>query len=401
MLSIDVLNYDCLIHVFMFLDVENLTNMVTVNENLYLAAAKIVFKRKFQNEFTILDSSCERTTSNYISRLKYFGDLITKLHISLPLPQLQRILEAVNVNCKESLIEFGFHYFNENFSNDDLNTMGHFIRHLDSFVHLRALECKYGDLHTNYGKFDSLQICIPEIPSLKEMTIDGFGGLLDQNTKKSIESNPQIQELTLSTRFETLHSSYLSYIASKLTQLKSLDLRFAVFFPLDGSSTPLNFNFLEKLKVVCYFNLPENILPFSGDLMYKLEQLDYICATTNDQVIHIVSHLKQLKKLKIGACGLDDNHLIILAKNLEKIELLHIADLPSNQATQFLFTSEGIRRFLNERKELAYLFISMNQGNTNVNHELVVNIKQALRDTDWTVLLQNFTEIRYIVICKC
>lgn len=304
-------------------------------------------------------------------------------------------------NCIESVTEFGFHFADIDLSNGDLNVIGQFIRHVDSFAHLRVLQCKYGDLNTNSGKFDSLDIYIPNIPSLKEIRIDGFGGTLDENTKKSIDSNPQIEVLSLWTGYENLRASYLTYIASKLTQLKSLDLRFAVFFPLDGSPAPLNFECLEELKVVCYFNLSGNILPFAGDMMNKLEHLDYICATTNDHVINIVSQFKQLKKCKIGAYGLIDNHLRLLAQNLKKIEWLDIKDLPSNEETKFSFTSEGISKFLNECNELQYLFIAIKQENWDVNKELVVNIKHVLDNTEWTVLEQNFTETRYIVIFKC
>lgn len=400
MLTLDVLDYDCLISVFMFLDVENLTNVVAVNEERYLAAAKVVFKRKFQHENTILDSNSTRVTTNYIIRLNYFGDLITKLSITVPLPQTHQILQAIHVNCRQSLSEFLFLHDDNSSTDDDSNAIRLFIQHLDDFPHLVSLHCKYGkygELNTNSGSFDRLDIRIPTVPSLKTLTIDGFVGCLEKNSKNLICSNPQIEEFSLWTGFENLYASYLKYIADKFLHLKTLNLRFAVYFP-NEPITPLNFKCLETLKVVSFFSLAGNLLPFSGDTMDKLEDVEYICTKTSDQLIKIVSQFKQLKQLKIGSHGLVDEHLLCLARNLKKLEIFQISNLPSDDVTVLSFSANGIKAFLDTRKEFQLLSITIKETDYVENEELTTDIKEILYNTKWTVLEPNRMENRYVII---
>lgn len=394
MLTMDVLNDDCLMRVFDLLDIDDLTNVIETNPNRYLDAGRSVFKRKFQNNVTILGGS-DTIPTNYINRLNHFGDLFLKLRIHFPLPQINQILHAIGDNCKGTQTELEIYFSDDCIDQNVLEALRLFMQNLTTFSHLRELTFKYGEQESLPGNFDDLDIIIPQISSLKKLIIYGFGGSLNRNLKKSFGSNPQIEELNLIIGFEDLHSSYLTFIAEKLTQLKSLDLRFAYFFDMDGSSTPLNFKCLETLKVVCYFG---NVLPFSGTLMNKLENLDYICVMTSDQMIKIVSQFHQVKKLKIGAHKLTDNHLMILAKNLEKIEFLDIFDPPADGGTKFLFTAEAIKEFLNKRDELNCLFISMQENSIDANEELISNIKHVLNDTEWVVLEQNFPGKRYIVI---
>lgn len=403
-LTLDVLNYDCLISVFMFLDVETLANVVAAHKELYLDAAKTVFKRKFQNEITILDSSSTLLTTNYILRLQYFGEEIKKLIIKVPLPQMHQIFDAIHANCQQSLIEFGLHlaqsYENNSSMGYDLNAIRNFTHQLDIFIHLHSLQCKYGDLHSKTGRFDHLDISIPSIPSLKKLTIDGFGGRLENNTKMFIQSNPQIEEFTLIAGYDNLHANYITYIAEKLIRLKTLVLCFAVLLPTDSFLHRVNFESLEKVKVTYFFNLATNFLPFLGYTMNKLDSLDYLCTTTNNELILIVSQFEHLKKLKIGSDGLVDEYLVTLAENLKEIKIFEIADVLHtlyNQPIMASYTAEGIKAFLEICKDLQYLYISLQKMNYKMNKELISNVKQLLRCTKWTVM-ELPTEERIIIV---
>lgn len=401
MLTIDVLNEDCLIAVFKYLDVESLTNVVTVNKDRHLAAAQTVFKTKFASEPTLLDSSDESMADNYLLRFNYFGDCITELSIKIPLPKLRSILTEIQEHCEQSLQELIFHYDcddSNSLKSDDLAATSWFFEHLDHFSHLSSLHCKYGDLHSDCGSFDRLNVDIPKVPSLNKLTIDGFGGRLEQNLADFLILNPQIEEFSLFTGHENLRASFLKFIAEKLLRLKFMDIRFAVFFPLDGGSEPLNFENLEKLRVVSFFSLSGNDLPFFGDTMNKLQDLEYTGVTTSDRLITVVSQFKQLKQLNIGSYGLTDDQLMILANNLEKLEFFRITDLPSDYETPASFTADGIKDFLDIRTELKHFFISFKEINYDVNMELISEIKEVLRNTQWVVLEQNFTDTRYLVI---
>ncbi|KAJ6646267.1 hypothetical protein Bhyg_01478, partial [Pseudolycoriella hygida] len=68
--------------------------------------------------------------------------------------------------------------------------------------------------------------------------------------------------------------------------------------------------------------------------------LDYVCTTTNYQLVDIVSQFKSLKTLKIGSNGLLDEHLYTMALSLENIEIVEIVDLHSNRETLLSFTAE-------------------------------------------------------------
>lgn len=397
MLTINVLNEDCLIAVFTFLDVESLTNVVTVDKVRHLAAAQTVYKRKFASGPTILDSNDQSMAENYLLRLNYFGDYITDLTIKVP--KKRSIMTAIHDRCQQSLNKLMFHYDSESSSGDDDQTATHwFFERLDHFPNLRSLHCKYGELQSNTGSFDRLNVRIPKVPSLNQLIIDGFGGRLEKNLVDFLELNPQIEEFFLWTGYENLYASYLKYIAEKMLRLKVLDIRFAVFFHLDGGSEPLNFENLEKLRVVSFFNLENNYLPFLGDTINKLEDLDYTAVTTTNQLINIVSQFKQLKQLKIGSYGLVDDQLMTLANNLEKLKFFQISVLPSNYETPASFTANGIKKFLDIRTELNILTISFKENDYDVNMELISDIKQIFCTTRWVVLEQNFTETRYIVI---
>lgn len=401
MLTINVLNEDCLIAVFKFLDVESLTNVVTVDKVRHLAAARTVFMRKFASDPTILDSNDQSMAENYLLRLNYFGDYITDLTIKESLPKKRSIMTAIHDRCQQSLNKLMFHYDSESSSEDDDLTATHwFFERLDHFPNLRSLHCKYGDLQSSAGSFDRLNVRIPKVPSLNKLIIDGFGGRLEKNLVDFLELNPQIEEFSLWTGYENLYASYLKYIAEKMLRLKVLDIRFAVFFPLDGGSEPLNFENLEKLQVVSFFNLANNCLPFLGDTINQLEDLEYTAVTTTNKLIDIVAQFKQLKQLKIGSYGLVDDQLMTLANNLEKLEFFRIADLPSNYETPATFTANGIKNFLDIRTDLNILSISFEENNYDVNMELISDIKEIFGTTRWVVLEQNFTETRYIVIFK-
>lgn len=252
---------------------------------------------------------------------------------------------------------------------------------------MRSLHCKYGDSNSDCGSFDRLNVRVPKIPSLDKLIIDGFGGRLERNLVNFLGLNPQIEDFSLWTGFEILRASFLKYIAETLVRLKRMDIRFAVFFPLDGGSEPLNFENLEKLA--------NNELPFFGDTMTKLQELNYTGATTTDRLIAIVSQFKQLKQLHIGSYGLTDNQLMTLARNLEKLEVFKINDLPSDYETPASFTADGIKNFLDRRTEVQHLLII---SSNDVNVELISQIKEVLCNTPWIVLEQNFTETRCIVI---
>lgn len=111
MLTINVLNEDCLIAVFKFLDVESLTNVVTVDKVRHLAAARTVFKRKFVSDPTILDNSDQSTAENYLLCVTYFGDSLSKLSIKVPLAKERSILTAIHERCQQSLNELMFHFY--------------------------------------------------------------------------------------------------------------------------------------------------------------------------------------------------------------------------------------------------------------------------------------------------
>ncbi len=399
MLTIDVLHHDCFIPVFMYLDFDSLINVVTVNKDQHLAAARTVYQRKFRSECVILDSSCASTVANYLLALNYFGDLMTKLTIKVPLPQMRSILKEIHDRCHESLNELKFWHADTTDNNDPAATQW-FFRNLDDFKHLRSLHCKYGDLHSDSGRLDRLAIRIPRIPSLTKLKIDGFGGRLQTNSIKSIRSNQQIEEFSLYTGYENLHASYVKFIGENLVRLKALDLRFAVMFPMDAGLVPMGLNLenLEKLRVLCYFNSAITFLPFYGDTMNKLEDVDYTATTTNFQLINLVSQFKQLKRLKIGSYGVEDEHLTILADNLTNLDVLNISDLPCKQPTPLTFTANGVREFLDVRNDIKYLYIAIKEINYEVNMELISDIKQILLWTQWTVSEKNLTGDRCIVI---
>lgn len=388
MLTLDILDHDCLISVFMFLDVENLTNVAAVHEEQYLAAAQLVYKRKFRNDRMNLDGSITAS----LNRLKFFGDSTTKVSIKVPLPQTHQILRAIREYCQESLTEFTFHHDDVSSTAEDLMTIRWFFRHLDDFHQLLSLQLKYGHLHSESSRFDYLGIRMPTVTSLTKLSIVGFGGCLENNSSEFIRLNPQIEEFCLWTGYENLHSSYLKYISETLLQLRTLELRFAVYYPLDAGLISLNFDCLEKLKIVCFFNFSTSFLPFSGDTMNNLLDLDYICTRTNFQLINIAAQFTQLKRLRIGSYGLEDEHLMILAQHLQQIEYFVIADLPSKHEVKFAFTAQGIKDFLNTRRELRYLFISIIEINYNANKELISDIKQILYKTKWSVLEQSLQE---------
>lgn len=394
MLTINVLNEDCLIAVFKYLDVESLTNIVTVDKIHHLAAARTVFKRKFTS--TCLDTNDESVAENLLRRLNYFGDYITELRVNVPLAKKRIILTSAIDCCRQSVNTLMFHYkYSHSSEDDDPTATNWFFEHLDRFTQLRSLHCKYGNLQSRPGSLDRLKIRIPNVRSLNKVIIDNFGGRLEQNSVDFFELNPQIEEFSLRTGYENLYASYLKYISEKMVCLKVLDIRFGVFFQLADRSEPIKFENLEKLRVVSFFNIANanNDLPFFGDTMNKLEDLNYTAVTTTNRLISIVSQFKRLKHLKVGSYGLVDDQLVTIANNLEKLEFFEIVDLPSNQETPASFTANGIKNFLDIRTELDYLIISFEEINYEVNVELIFGIKQILCTTPWTVLEQNSTRI--------
>lgn len=403
MLTIDVLNLDCFIAVFKYLDLQSLVNVVTVNKDRYFSAAQFVFKTKFASDPTILGTSDESMVDDYLLRFKYFGDCITELNIKTSLPKLSLILTQINEHCKQSLKKLMFHYDDLGLlTSDDLTVASWFLERLDRFLHLRSLHCKYGDLNTECGDFHSLNVRMPRIPSLSTLIVDGFGGLLSPNLIHFLKLNPQIEEFSLFARNTDLDRHFPIFIADKLLRLRSLDIRFGDYLA-NGAPQPLHFENLERLRVVFSHDSPRNQFLFLGGMMNKVQDLHYTSVTASDTFITIiVSQFQQLKQLNISSYKLTDDQLIILAEHLENLECFKVTESLIDLDSSVSFTANGIKNFLLLRTELQRFIISLWTYSYGLNIELFSKIKDILQNTQWAIAVveKNSTETQFVITSK-
>lgn len=253
------LNDDCLEHIFLYLTLEDLLNIVHTNKQLK-PAADLAFARNFgRGKFVHLKSSnylCISKTervqiTNPYRLLRCFGHLISKQRI-----EHHTMLKYVNQYCSESTIEIELYgtirsYIKKPFRNvETVSSQFHslnwrFNRLTELFPNVRTLS-----FHSWTAKPKYFAVNFPYLNQLEIVAAFWSPGrrCRVENCVNMLRLNPQIRNLYLGSHSH--HDVTLLRVASQHLQfLEHLHLSYSNYRYMNFEGEFVNFAYLKELKI--------------------------------------------------------------------------------------------------------------------------------------------------------
>lgn len=372
------INYDCLLHIFQYLDVDTLVSIAEADHR-FIEAAAAIFSR-YNRQFDVMhlsprvDLRCDlinycQNPSNIEPFFRHFGHLISNLNVDFVLSKKVDIDfgKLLQEHCGTSLVSMNLACYRET----------EFQSNEKPFIALKQLKVFRGTL----SKWSQINVRCPNLnrlelfevklnrphsievnfPQLKHLQIyNKMDKIPKTNICEMLRLNPQLEELTLQCDYDI---DFLELLGQNLRMLKTLEIwspkdRFSSFgdrkirfetvnkFALKASDDewkpivemPFEFVGLQELSFNCYNVFKGPIMEFvmrCGDLI-KLKLipcLDEIDDLAVDDLKKVIKSCPQLEELTFCADNLREADIIQFlsdGKHLEKVTMLILTLLLSS-----------------------------------------------------------------------
>lgn len=349
---ISILNDDCLLEIFQYLNLKDLANVCNVCQCFRAVAFRsFVVTHKYRIALPV-DSEYEVTNDTTSPILKEFGQDVTDLRVSFPVnPEFNLNLEIYS-DLRLSIISTIVELVGESLEKlclENLQVFDFNTRTVNSllaiFARIKVLKLSTFDRDATPCYLDFRTLC----PAMMKLKLAG-DFIIDA------VKYPQLTNLTIQ-RNRLLDSDMAEEMLPQFyaanPQLRKLKIKEMNYSTALTDLKTANLHDLEKLSVECY-NLPANDFVVLQQMpkLNKLRLSGIFASDNLEKTICILSQLKELKYLEMIMTErynptINENDLVRLARNLTNLESLLI--------DKAKITSNGLIAFIEHAPKLHHL----------------------------------------------
>lgn len=377
--SLDVLNDDCLLHLFDFLNIIDLLKIHKLS-NRYNAVVDTYSKKFTTFDFDRIPGAPELTLMIARDILIFLGPIVKNLCINGDeFKQGQnRLLDIAARKCQvlESLEIDGFQLRKEN-----LRKIAPLFKNLQTFItgsdtrfsedisvcFEQANNLKHVEI---FGNYDITGRCLTKLRNLETLSLNNCGNIQPKFFVQALELNRTLKKLQVQ-RCDKLNNIVVQTIVRDLKELQDLSISNS-YNDMTNFAELGNCTKLTHLSVE--FHSFATIDPFLQNLVNKnqLEHLAYMgSASVRAQTVQLISQLTNLKHLEMSYNTIVTDEDILTLRSLTKLE--HFA-IPGAA----MVSPESILSVLNACPNLKFLDVTQ----TLVDEVFVHKILEILKEED-------------------
>lgn len=363
----------CLYEVFLWLNSRDLSNAVKVCTR-FEGQAKVAFALKYKN-LELSYRECDQNTMNEI--LSEFGSSIQSLRMELDEEVITDdciLFDSIIRNCSSELRTLELANVNIRSTSPDLRLPYHSLEKMELYHCIG-----------NVSLAHLLDDC-PELTEIKvtNCNLQGFDGLINHQFKQLktlhiidhprfleptpndtindaalehfIQTHPDLIELVINGRSTLKTSHAFRLIGQNMLELQVLQL----LLPIDKREIS-DFEYIAQLKSLESLQLNLNWMnpaPLVKSLVNNNVPVDHLgifVSSIDFTAIQYISQLKQITHLQMYVVrGMNDEHLIQLARNLPELHHLDLDDLLVDNVNDTI-TINGLMQMLHHAKKLCHM----------------------------------------------